>query len=56
MFILSFLEIPKGVLKRLIFIDRDSFGKEMKQNENIDQRNGTSYVGRKIKVALALRF
>jgi hypothetical protein len=34
MFLLSFFEIPKGVRKDWIFIDRDSFGKVINQKES----------------------
>jgi hypothetical protein len=33
---LSFLEIPNGVRKRLDILDQDSSGNQMRQRKNID--------------------
>jgi hypothetical protein len=50
MFMMSFFEIPKDVLKKLdIPIGLDSFGKSIMRNKNIVLPSGTSYVVLKIK-------
>ena len=46
---MSFFEIPKGVLKRLDFMDRDSFSKAMMIRRNSTLLSGTSCVILKIK-------
>jgi hypothetical protein len=43
MFMLSFLEIPVGVGKHLIFIDHDSFGRVMIRRKNIVCPSGTLF-------------
>ena len=47
-YMLSFFEIPKEVLKNLIFIDLDSSGKGM-VTKKIDYPNGIYYVDQKNK-------
>ena len=54
MFMISFFEIPKGDLKKLIIIDPISFGKVMNIKRNKDSQDGTLYVSQKISVDLLL--
>ena len=49
-YMLSFFEVPKEVLKNLIFIDLDSSSKGMVTKENIDYLNVIYYVDQKNKV------
>ena len=50
MFMMSFFEIPKGVLKKiLIILDRHSFGKDLLISISIDLPNGTFCVVLRIK-------
>ena len=49
MFMLSFLQIPKGVRKRLDVFRSRFFGKVMNKRENTDLLNGTSYVNLRIR-------
>jgi hypothetical protein len=50
MFMMSFFEIPKGVIKNLDHYRSRFFGKDLHKNTGIDLPNGTSYVVRRIKV------
>jgi hypothetical protein len=52
MFMMSFFEIPKRVLKNLDHFRSRFFGKALLLNINIDLPNGTSCVAPKITVAL----
>jgi hypothetical protein len=52
MFMMSFFEVPKGVLKNWIISDPDFFGKALLLNISIGLPNGTSCVAPKIRVAL----
>jgi hypothetical protein len=52
MFMMSFFDVPKGVLKNLDHFRFRFFGKVLLLNINIDLPNGTSYVAPKISVAL----
>ena len=49
-YMLSFFEIPKEVLKKLNFIDLDYSIKGMVVKENIDYLNGIYYVDQKNKM------
>jgi len=48
---MSFFEIPKGVLKNLDHFISRFFGKDLPKNINIGLLNGTSFVALKIRVA-----
>jgi hypothetical protein len=50
MFMMSFFEIPKGVIKTWITTGLGSFGKDPRKSTDIGLPNGTSYVDLKIKV------
>jgi hypothetical protein len=52
MFMMSFFEVPKGVLKNLDHFRSRFFCKDLLLNLNIDLPNGTSCVASKIRVAL----
>jgi len=49
MFMMSFFEIPKGILEKLDFIGPDFFGKAMHLRKSIFWLDGTLYVAQKIK-------
>jgi hypothetical protein len=55
MFMLSFVEIPKGVIKRLDFIDRDISHKVMVIRRSMDLLDGTLFVDQRIKRGLGIR-
>jgi hypothetical protein len=52
MFMMSFFEVLKGVLKNMDHFRSRFFGKALLLNINIDLPNGTSCVAPKIRVAL----
>jgi hypothetical protein len=52
MFMMSFFEVPKGVLKNLEHFKSKFFGKALLLNISIGLPNGTSCVAPKIRVAL----
>jgi hypothetical protein len=52
MFIMSFFEVPKGVLENLDYFKSRFFGKALLLNISIGLPNGTSCVAPKIRVAL----
>jgi hypothetical protein len=59
MFMMSFFEIPKGVLKKLTIIYHASIGKEIQIRISIAYQNGTSSADKKIKEVqrlITLRF
>jgi hypothetical protein len=50
MFMISYFEIPKGVLKKIDFTGPDSFGKVIMINKKCTLQSGTSCVVPKIMV------
>jgi hypothetical protein len=54
MFMMSFFEIPKGVIKILEFFRYIFYWQGGKIRRNIASPNGKSYVVRRIRVLLAL--
>ena len=49
LYMISFFQLPKGVLKSWIISDQDSFGKGIARKRNIDWLDGMLFVDQKIK-------
>jgi hypothetical protein len=50
-FVLSFFEVPRGVLDKIDISDRDYIGRVINKSTNMDQLNGIFCANRRFKVA-----
>ena len=53
LYMISFFQLPKGVLKKIDYFVQDSFDKGIVRKRNIDWHGGTWFADLKIKMDLA---